>query len=1174
MSVTVRKALRRSCVEYTLEPTGKAKYDLQLFLTKTVTPVTKHIKEHFKKFKGIKFQLTVCLTLGKHLLQTSEFRELSVWFCSKQYSAFSRRHRLRFLVKAAGRDILGFFYSFLEHGSGWLLLRVLELRLKCIDILFFTGGCKGHTLPKILKNKKACLNIACTDDRCFLYSVLAAIYSTDKNPNRISNYVPHISKLNLKNISFPVHIKQISTFEKQNDVSVNVFAHEKGIVFPIYVTVYRDKTHHVDLLLYRRHYYLIRSLSRLLSGMYRSKTLQRYICRFCLANFNSNKSLDLHSENCARDSMHYKMPEKGAPSSILSFDNYSRQIPAPFVFYVDFEAINVSTKYLRAKNSKTLNIRKHIPISFCSIRVCQANSNFNSKPVLYRGKNCIKQFFLYLEQQELEIENILCSPAPMQWTRQAQIAFNAQKSCTLCLCKFDKYTPKCRDHCHLSGTYRSALCASCNLTYASLKNIKFMVVMHGGSNYDMHFLIKDINLFASESDISIIPRNSQKYLSFNVRKFAFIDSYQFLNASLEVLVTNLKEKGTDSFTLTSKYVPNLALRNLILRKGVFCYDFLDSLNKFHCPQLPEKACFFNKLTNEPISEADYAHAHKVWKAFGCTNLGEYHDIYLKSDVLLLADVFENYRVSIQNLYGLDPAWYISGPQLAFDSCLKFTNVKIQLITDLDMYKFFERGIRGGVANISQRFARANNVYNPEYDPNLATSFILDLDMNSLYPFAMTEKLPVGDFRWLSKSEISALDFCNIPQDSALGYVLECDLAYPADLHDLSSHQDYPLAPEKLSVSFSQLSPTAQAICKKLNLKGAGTRALKLSPNFYDKVSYVLHYRNLKLYTQLGLVLQRVKRVVEFKQTAWLRPFIELNIKQRIAANNEFDIQLYKRVNNSLYGKLLQSTHILKVHLVSEVSSLQKLASKGTFSNFAILNKDLVSVQMKKKTVLLNRPIFAGMCVLELSKVAMYQFHYYYMKKKYGSRARLLFTDTDSLVYHIQTEDIYQDLLKDKKTFDFSNYPKQHYLYHTENKRQLGFFKDETAGTCILEFVGLRPKMYSFYTHEMKETKTAKGVKKSVINKISHQDYVDSLVHSCEMEHEFHCIQSKNHQLSTYHKSKKSLSCIDDKRYLLPDGIHTIPYGHYRCRNQQSSPPSKRRKMQNFTGETSSGKGPV
>ena len=1161
MSATTvkHKASRAACTEYVLFPSNETRNDLQMFLRDTRTLAVRHIRSHFKTFKGLKFQLAVSLTLGKHILKSSEFRELTVWFCSKQYSAYTR-DPLRNLVKLAARDIVGFFDAFIMHGSGFILLELLELRVKCIDTILFSGGANLHILPKFIKHKRACLSIACTDNQCFVYAVLAAIYPVCKNASRIAHYRPYISTLNLRNISFPVHIKQITTFESQNDVSVNVFALEKRTVFPIYVTRCRDKTYHADLFLYQEHYYLIRSLSRLLSGIYRSKKIQRYVCSFCLANFNSSNNLDMHSKHCAHDGLRYTMPDKD--SAIMCFENYSKQITAPFVFYVDFEAINIESDYVPSR--KTLGLRHHLPVSFCALRVCRAAPKYNSEPVLYRGDDCIKHFFLYLEQQEYELRDILYNSVPMKWTRDAERAFRAQERCTLCLRKFGLYTPKVRDHCHISGAYRSALCSACNLTYASLKNIKFIIVMHGSVSYDMHFLLRDINLFSLESDISVIPRNSEKYLSFNIRDFIFIDSFQFLNASLQVLVSSLKEKGTDSFTFTNKFVPNLSQRDLVLRKGVFCYDFLDSLEKFDCVQLPERSLFFNKLTGDDISQADFLHAQKVWSLFHCKNLGEYHDVYLKSDVLLLADVFENYRTSIQKLYGLDPAWYISGPQLAFDACLKFTNVKIQLITDLDMYKFFEKGIRGGVANIPLRYARANNMYNPNYEPERVNSFILDLDMNSLYPYAMTEKLPIGDFRWLTRSEISSLDFNSISDDSSVGYVLEVDLSYPAYLHDIPCHQDYPLAPEKLSVSFDQLSPTAQAICKKLKLRNI-TKAVKLIPNFYGKVSYVLHYRNLKLYTQLGLVLENITRVIAFKQTAWLRAFINLNIQQRKAATNDFDVQMWKRMNCSLYGKLLQNCNRLSVHLVSEEKTLRRLASKATFSDFKILNQDLVSVQMKKATLRLNRPIFAGMCVLELSKLPIYRFHYYYMKKKYGDKARLLLTDTDSLVYHVETEDIYRDLLRDKSTFDFSNYPKKHYLYNTVNKRELGYFKDETAGICILEFVGLKPKMYSFYTHEMKSSKAAKGVKRSIINKITHQDYVHSLVHSCEMEHEYYSIQSKNHQLSTVHRTRKSLGCIDDKRYLLRDRIHTLPYGHYRYQS-----PCKRRKMHNLTGETALG----
>ena len=585
----------------------------------------------------------------------------------------------------------------------------------------------------------------------------------------------------------------------------------------------------------------------------------------------------------------------------------------------------------------------------------------------------------------------------------------------------------------------------------------------------MHFLVLNLNKVAKEHQISVIPRNTEKYLSLQVGNFIFIDSFQFLPTSLETLVSNLVDKGQNSFRLTAKYIQNDVQRKLLLRKGVFCYDFLDSMNKFTLAKLPPASCFYNTLTEQHISPADYKHALEIWNAFHCKNLGDYHDVYLRSHLLLLADVFENYRQMNLECFNLDPAQYLSGPQISFDACLKMTKIKLELISDLDMYNFFEKGIRGGVSTISQRFTKANNVYNPDYDPSEPNSYIIDIDANSLYSWAMEQKLPTGEFRWLTVDEIQELNVETITDHSPVGYVLEVDLKYPIHLHTDTAHVDYPLAPEKISITRDQLSPTARILCRD-QASYASTKAFKLIPNFYDKRAYILHYRNLKLYLKLGLELVKIRRVVSFKQSAWIKPYIEFIAKKRKEATNQFENSNYKRYLNSVFGKFLQGTkNRCNVRLVSEKSTFEHLASKQTYRSSKIFNKNLVGVQMKKPIAFLNRPIYEGMCILDISKCKMYEMHHMYIKQKYGSAARLLFTDTDSLTYHIITNDVYADLAIDEHIFDFSNYPVAHYMYNEDNKCRPGFFKDKLAGKLILECCGLKSKLYSIYTYMCRKT---------------------------------------------------------------------------------------------------------
>ena len=237
-----------------------------------------------------------------------------------------------------------------------------------------------------------------------------------------------------------------------------------------------------------------------------------------------------------------------------------------------------------------------------------------------------------------------------------------------------------------------------------------------------------------------------------------------------------------------------------------------------------------------------------------------------------------------------------------------------------------------------------------------------------------------------------------------------------------------------------------------------------------------------------------------------------------------------------------------VRLVTDVNQFIKLTSKPTFVSFKIFNKNLVAVHKIKETLKLNRPAYVGMCILDLSKTLMNDFHYNYIKKEYGSRAKLLFTDTDSLTYEIETEDVYKDLWKRKELFDNSDYPKGSPYEFQENKKVIGKFKDESCGKIISEFVGLRFKMYSYIMEDGKGEMTAKGIKKNIIKKnIMHEDYKNTLLNEEQMRHKMRTIRSVKHKLQSFEINKISLSCFDDKRYIRDNGTSSYAYGHYKIK---------------------------
>ena len=289
---------------------------------------------------------------------------------------------------------------------------------------------------------------------------------------------------------------------------------------------------------------------------------------------------------------------------------------------------------------------------------------------------------------------------------------------------------------------------------------------------------------------------------------------------------------------------------------------MDSFDRFDETELPPQDAFFNKLSGDSCSDVDYAHALCVWDAFNCETLGDYHDIYLQLDVLLLTDVFETFRKTCFNYYKLDPVHYYTTPGLAWDAALRMSKITLELITDVGIYDLIDASIRGGVSMTSTRHARANNPSLPSYDPELPRHDLIYLDANNLYGHAMSQYLPTGGFRVLIDEETQSLELENLSDNGDEGYIYEVDLHYPIELHD--KHDDYPLAPQSLEIDSTMYSPTQYSVYPK------SPTQKKFTPNLMDKSKYVVHYRHLKLYVQLGLVFTKVHRVLAFNQSPWLK----------------------------------------------------------------------------------------------------------------------------------------------------------------------------------------------------------------------------------------------------------------------------------------------------------------
>ena len=858
------------------------------------------------------------------------------------------------------------------------------------------------------------------------------------------------------------------------------------------------------------------------------------------------------------------MPKQG--ENILKFNNFHKQLPVPFVIYADFEAITKKVEGCKqsAEMENEKNKRSYTEAYLthedcgCAYKVICCYDDKYSKPIqTYRGENAVYKF---MEKMLEEVE--YCKAVvkkrfnkPLVMTDNDEQCFRTMDGCHICGEKYTDKDVRVRDHCHITGKFRGSAHQECNLQLRiKPEDIKIPVIFHNLCGYDSHFIMQQIGEIAKKHaytnkkgekqdlNINAIPNNKEKYMAFMLgNHMTFIDSVQFMSSSLDKLVNNLPK---DDLKYTSQVFKGKKL-SLMSQKGVYPYDFMDSFEKFNQTELPAKEHFYSILNDQDITDDEYDHAKKVWKTFKIKTMGEYHDLYLGSDVLLLTNVFENFRKTCMQYYKLDPCHYFTSPGLSWDAMLKMTNIKLELMTDIDMFQFIQKGMRGGVSYIANRYGKANNKYMKEYDEKAPSKFVMYLDCNNLYGASMSEFLPTGNFKWMSDKEIKQIDLGKYKADGKNGLILEVDLEYPQELHDM--HNDYPVCPEKVKVSNDMLS----GYCKKIAEKYKISIGLvsKLIPTLRDKKEYMLHYRNLQLYLNLGLKIKKVHRVLKFDQSPWLKQYIDFNTEKRKNAKNSFEKDFFKLMNNSVFGKTMENLcKRVDVRLVTDEKKLDKLTAKPTYVSSKIFNENLMAVHKVKETLTLNRPAYVGMCILDLSKTLTYDFHYNYIKNKYDNKARLLFTDMDSLTYEIEAEDVYKDFWNDKDMFDNSDYLGNSPYYCNVNKKVIGKFKDEACGVPIVEFIGLKSKMYSYIKSDEKGGKTAKGIKKNVIkNNIKHDNYKNVLLYNKQMHHKMKTIRRQRHQLGSYEINKVSLSCFDDKRYIHDNGTSSYAYGHYKIK---------------------------
>lgn len=662
--------------------------DINSFLNYYKEDINDLIQKAINKLTSIKVQFCLAVSFSREVEDTKTYS--LGYFCSRNY-IFNDYEKFWRIFSKLNEFFDEKIQDFTSRGSGYVINTIdrLDVRIAVYNPLF--GGCYIE-LPTELKNKRCIINIKNKDNKCFLWSVIASLYPIKIHAERIILYKKYEKNFNLKGIKFPMEINKIKKFEKNYsnlDFRINVYTwkvhqFKQSMLVPIRISKIKAKKL-VNLLLLNEHYFLIKHFNRLV-GSFSSR--YHKFCSSCLSGFQTDSRLLKHEERC----LNFKPSTAILPKeneNKLYFRQVEQMMKFPFIMFADFESI--LEKNNENITDKTTIIQTHKPCAYSLIVVKDDDTIYHHNS--YIGDNCIEVFLRDIKYISLEIQEYLNNYRSMSPLTEDEKIFHMNATeCYLCEEKFSEEENsegwldiKIFDHCHLTGKYRGPAHNSCNLRYQLPQKIP--LIFHNLKGYDSHFIIQHLSkkIF---SKCQIIPQSSESFISFTLDDIVFLDSYQFLSESLDKLTQNLKNSNHD-FPITKKIFKDYTKNDnrkieILFKKGVFPYEYIDSFEKLKFNKLPKKSEFFSKLTQTDVPEEQYLHAMKTWKLFDMKNISEYMYFYVNLDTSLLSDIFQAFRKTILNTYKLDPCHFYSIPGLAWSAALKTTKVKLELFTDIEM----------------------------------------------------------------------------------------------------------------------------------------------------------------------------------------------------------------------------------------------------------------------------------------------------------------------------------------------------------------------------------------------------------------------------------------------------------------------------------------------------------
>ena len=956
--------------------------------------------------------------------------------------------------------------------SGWNIKAIIHLKI----YFHKTNPINGMTFKKFPIRTNSILNIQNRDTYCFLWSILAYIHPmADKNhPYRVSKYIPYQNELNITDIDFTngMRIIDIPKFENLNNhLSKNVFEYttyedNDYKLIPLYISKNIENRRIIDLILYKNHYILLKKLH-----VFIGKHDNIYVCRNCLSSYSVQSELITHKRLCGNKNKSVYIPSK---QTHVKWNKYYQKMPIYSIIIADFEARNEPIINKDNVTSRTIDVCNQLP----SCNGYYVINKINNLPVemdYYKstfGENNVKWFLNKINNIEFQMSEFLKQNLKPKITIKSDKLFLKAKFCWLCDINFININDKVRHYCKMTARYLGAAHQSCVGYVNKVNSHKFIPVLyHNFSKYDCHMFFNElINSNVDTNNISVIAKNSEEYMSVNYGCIKFLDSMRFQQASLEKLTESLK---VEDYIHLKRNFPNHWM--LLKNKLAYPYEFYKTLEDYEKPidELSKsgREAYFCKTKNKIPDQEELDRTNEIRKIFNIRNGRELTELYNKADVILLTDIFEKFiKVSISE-FGINPLYHTSLPGTTWSNGLKYTKIELELIENVDLFQMFEKGIRGGLSGI----------FGDRYIESDDNTVIEHVDMNNLYGFSMLQHLPTGNFQIYENNSITESfinKVLNTHDCSNIGYVLIVDLIYPDNIKNKS--KNFPYCPENTTINPENCTEYMREYAPKPNRPTS-----KLICDQTNKEYYIVHYRNLKFYIRMGMIISKVHRIVSFDQSPWLAKYIDYNTKKRAEADSDFMKDYHKNLICSFSGKTMEDVrNRIKVEFAESTDErkILRYQSRLDFNSIHKSYQDYDSYTFKSKIVKMEKPIYKGFTILELSKLLMYETYYDKLQKYFGiDGIQIHYQDTDAFIMSLKTKDIVNDLskLQDQyKMFDFSNLNKEHKLFSNDFKKIPGYLKIETPKSLYIDkFVCLRSKCYAYTTQSDGYQNKFKGIVK-------------------------------------------------------------------------------------------------